>query len=81
VALDIICISDRQRICPHCALFGQHRDHRFKRVEDFEREIDEKSYTFKSIVKDKQDKFKPNNYDIEKLLKDNIQRKKDEIIK
>lgn len=32
VTLDIVCISDRQRICPHCALFGNHRDHRFKRL-------------------------------------------------
>ena len=23
--LDIVCISDKQRICPHCALFGNHR--------------------------------------------------------
>jgi hypothetical protein len=37
VVMDIVCISDKQRICPHCALFGPHRDHRFKRLEDFER--------------------------------------------
>lgn len=30
--LDIVCISDKQRICPHCALFGNHREHRFKRL-------------------------------------------------
>ena len=35
VILDIVCISDKQRICPHCALFGPHRDHRFKRLDDF----------------------------------------------
>ena len=37
VILDIVCISDKQRICPHCALFGPHRDHRFKRLDDFEK--------------------------------------------
>lgn len=30
--LDIVCISDKQRICPHCALFGNHTEHRFKRL-------------------------------------------------
>lgn len=42
VLMDIICISDKQKICPHCALFGEHKDHRVKRVDDFQKEISEK---------------------------------------
>jgi len=25
--LEIICIDDKQRICPNCALFGPHKNH------------------------------------------------------
>lgn len=57
VILDIVCISDKQRICPHCALFGPHRDHRFKRLDDFERELKEKRQVFKEIQADKQRVF------------------------
>lgn len=46
VIMDIICISDKQKICPHCALFGDHRDHRFKRLDDFDKEIKEKRKVF-----------------------------------
>lgn len=35
VCMDIVCVSDKQKICPHCALFGKHKDHRIKRLEDF----------------------------------------------
>jgi B-box zinc finger len=24
---DLICLDDRQRVCAHCALFGQHKGH------------------------------------------------------
>lgn len=30
--LEIICLTDRQMVCPHCALFGSHKDHQFKTV-------------------------------------------------
>lgn len=58
VVLDIVCISDKQRICPHCALFGPHRDHRFKRLDDFERELREKRQVFQEIQTDKQKAFR-----------------------
>ena len=25
--LEIVCLTDRTRICPHCALFSSHREH------------------------------------------------------
>jgi hypothetical protein len=28
--LEIVCITDEQMICPHCAIFGNHKDHIFK---------------------------------------------------
>ncbi len=34
--LDIICTTDRKRICPHCAIFGNHKDHKFKTLYEFE---------------------------------------------
>jgi hypothetical protein len=40
------------RICPHCALFGNHKDHRFKRLEDFEKEVAEKCRIFTEIEVD-----------------------------
>ena len=58
VICDIVCISDKQRICPHCALFGPHRDHRFKRLDDFERELKEKRQVFQEIQADKQKAFR-----------------------
>ena len=30
--MEIICLSDRVRVCPHCALFGPHRDHPLRTV-------------------------------------------------
>ncbi len=27
---EIICMIDRVKICAHCALFGNHKDHSFK---------------------------------------------------
>jgi hypothetical protein len=47
--MDIVCITDKHRICPHCALFGNHREHRFKRLEDFEKEIIEKREEFEQL--------------------------------
>lgn len=35
VLKDIICITEKIKICPHCALFGSHKHHIFKRIEDF----------------------------------------------
>lgn len=58
VVLDIICISDKQKICPHCALFGAHRDHRFKRLDDFDRELKEKKRVFAEIQADKEKALK-----------------------
>jgi hypothetical protein len=30
--LELVCLTDRVRLCAHCALFGSHKDHRFKTV-------------------------------------------------
>lgn len=32
--LEIICINDRVKLCPHCALFGSHKDHKFKTIRE-----------------------------------------------
>ena len=28
--IEIICINDRTKLCPHCALFGGHKEHTLK---------------------------------------------------
>lgn len=50
VGMDIVCVTDKQKICPHCALFGKHKDHRIKRLDDFQKEISEKRNIFKQIL-------------------------------
>jgi hypothetical protein len=64
VVMDIICISDKQRICPHCALFGNHRDHRFKRLEDFQKEVGEKRKVFLEIEGEKEQLLKSEHFKI-----------------
>lgn len=32
--LELICLTDRTRLCAHCALFGSHKDHKFKTVSE-----------------------------------------------
>ena len=32
--LEIICITDKEKLCPHCALFGTHKDHIFKTLNE-----------------------------------------------
>lgn len=38
-SLDVICQVDRTRICSHCALFGEHKDHKFKSDAQFSDEL------------------------------------------
>lgn len=38
-SLDVICLVDRTRICSHCALFGEHKDHNFKSDAQFLEEL------------------------------------------
>lgn len=54
VGMDIVCVTDKQKICPHCALFGKHKDHRIRRLDDFQKEINEKRKVFKQILNEKQ---------------------------
>lgn len=37
--LDIICATEKKRICPHCAIFGNHKGHKFKTMAEFEAEL------------------------------------------
>jgi spore coat polysaccharide biosynthesis predicted glycosyltransferase SpsG len=78
--MDIICISDKQRICPHCALFGNHRDHRFKRLEDFQKEVGEKRKVFQEISNEKQQLFKVDHYRIYEQLARKIELKKAQLL-
>lgn len=32
---ELICLTDNCLICPECALFGQHRNHEFKKKKEF----------------------------------------------
>ena len=52
--MDIVCVTDKQKICPHCALFGKHKDHCIRRLEDFQKEILEKRKVFKQILNEKE---------------------------
>jgi predicted nuclease with TOPRIM domain len=47
--LEIICITDRIKLCLHCALFGKHKDHKFKTIAEAENEIDLKKQEFSSF--------------------------------
>jgi hypothetical protein len=38
--LDIVCLSDMMRICQMCAIFGEHKGHEFKSIEQIEEEWD-----------------------------------------
>ena len=48
-SLDIICINDKKLLCPHCAIFGEHRDHKFKTIEEFCKEVDDKRKQLRTI--------------------------------
>jgi hypothetical protein len=37
--LEIVCLTDKIRICTKCALFGNHRHHEVRSVDDVVREI------------------------------------------
>lgn len=39
---DIVCLTDRSFICHKCALFGEHKSHDYKEIDDFRRLIEEK---------------------------------------
>lgn len=53
-SMDIVCVTDKQKICPHCALFGKHKDHHIKRLDDFQKEISEKRKVFNQILNEKE---------------------------
>lgn len=41
------------RVCSHCGLFGDHKGHQLKRLEEFETEVSEKTAQFKSLQQKK----------------------------
>lgn len=34
--LEVVCVIDLKRICANCAIFGEHRGHEFKSLEEIE---------------------------------------------
>lgn len=47
--LDIVCLSDMMRICQMCAIFGEHKGHDFKSIEQIEEEWDNFRETIMNI--------------------------------
>ena len=41
-SLEIICVNDLKRICSHCAIFGGHKNHKFKSFQEFNEDYEEK---------------------------------------
>jgi len=39
--MDVVCLLDMTKICAKCAIFGEHKGHEFKSIEDIEKEWDE----------------------------------------
>lgn len=38
--MDIVCLEHMAKICPTCAIFGDHKGHEFKSIEQIEEEWD-----------------------------------------
>ena len=38
--IDLICLKDNKLICYDCALFGNHKNHEFKKIENYKKEQD-----------------------------------------
>lgn len=36
--LEIVCVYDLQKVCAKCAIFGEHKGHDFKSLEQIEEE-------------------------------------------
>ncbi|CAK77067.1 unnamed protein product (macronuclear) [Paramecium tetraurelia] len=47
--LEIVCFTDQVRICTRCALFGQHRHHEVRSVDDVVKEITQKAENIMQI--------------------------------
>ncbi|CAD8069800.1 unnamed protein product [Paramecium sonneborni] len=47
--LEIVCLTDQVRICTRCALFGQHRHHEVRSVDDVVKEITQKAENIMQI--------------------------------
>ncbi|TNV71004.1 hypothetical protein FGO68_gene8232 [Halteria grandinella] len=47
--LEIVCLTDQVRICTRCALFGAHRHHEVRSVDDVVREITQKAENIMSV--------------------------------
>ena len=47
---EIICITDLKMICPHCAIFGNHKEHSFKTLKQFNKDY-EQNYEKVQMIK------------------------------
>ncbi|CAK58033.1 unnamed protein product (macronuclear) [Paramecium tetraurelia] len=63
--LEIVCLTDKIRICTKCALFGNHRHHEVKSVDDVVREVTHKAenimQTYQKIL-DKQQEMSESKF-------------------
>lgn len=35
--LEVVCVIDLKKICANCAIFGEHKGHDFKSIEEIEK--------------------------------------------
>ncbi|CAK83872.1 unnamed protein product (macronuclear) [Paramecium tetraurelia] len=72
--LEIVCLTDKIRICTKCALFGNHRHHEVKSVDDVVREVTLRAenimQTYQRILDKQQEMSESKFYD---LLNDKFQ--------
>ena len=74
---DLICLSDNKMICQHCALFGDHKNHDFRRIEDYCNEIFvELNQVEKSMDKTDKDIFIIDEFEKEISVKIEFKKKK-----
>ena len=74
---DLICLSDNKMICQHCALFGDHKNHNFRKIEDYCKEVNlELNQLVKSMDKTDKDIFIIDEYDKEIFNKVEFKKKK-----
>ncbi|KAM3134266.1 hypothetical protein pb186bvf_013551 [Paramecium bursaria] len=63
--LEIVCLTDKVRICTRCALFGLHRHHEVRSVDDVIKEITAKAESIMQIyqkIQNKQPEFAEQKY-------------------
>lgn len=43
-------MEDKELLCSHCAIFGGHREHELKTIEEFDQELKEKINSINEIA-------------------------------